>query len=166
MATVTIFLVEDFATVLFRVAFYKSIIRYLSGTECPFIVHVYAVFADNDTEEFMYLVMSLCDGIDLQMALASGKNFPAEQVVFFIAQAIVALRYIHEKGWIHRDIKLENMVLEKSGYVRILDFGVAETVKLGCSWTRWRVDGGGCRKKWSAIRKEMSHFQHCQSHHI
>jgi len=54
------------------------------------------------------------------------KKFTEEQTKFFAACLVEGLSYIHSKGFIHWDIKPENIVFEEKGYLRITDFGISK----------------------------------------
>lgn len=82
---------------------------------------------DADLEgEVPYLVMEYVDGDDLQSLLAKGGPLPIDEAVDCIRQAARGLQYAHSVGIVHRDIKPGNMLLDKSGNIRILDMGVAQ----------------------------------------
>ena len=68
------------------------------------------------TKRHFYIVMEFCNGEELSKALEKyrlkfGKAFPEELVQYFMRQIIDAFKYIHNKGFMHRDIKLENILL-------------------------------------------------------
>ena len=50
-----------------------------------------------------------------------------------IEQAAGALSYMHDKGWVHRDVKPENILFNKSGEVRVIDYALAKKVAGGFS---------------------------------
>lgn len=48
-----------------------------------------------------------------------------DQARFYTAQLVLALEVIHDRGYMYRDLKPENVLLDKSGYIRLCDFGLA-----------------------------------------
>ena len=94
----------------------------LSKMNHPFIVNMHFSFQDLNT---LYLVMDLITGKDLRYHLAKLKKFSEEQSKFFLACTILGLEYIHYNKILHRDIKPDNLVLDKNGYVKLTDFGIS-----------------------------------------
>jgi len=91
----------------------------------PNVVAVYDVGAEGDE---LYLVMELIDGDTLSHRLARGQFQGINEALEMIAQAADALAAAHEAGIIHRDIKPGNILITKSGRVKVTDFGVAKAV--------------------------------------
>lgn len=56
-------------------------------------------------------------------------RFNEQTVRFYAAQIILALGYLHERGIIHRDLKLENILVGQDGYLRLIDYGLAKMTK-------------------------------------
>jgi serine/threonine protein kinase len=53
----------------------------------------------------------------------------SEDVVkFYAAQIALAVGYLHSKGIMHRDLKLENILVDETGYLKIIDYGLAKTL--------------------------------------
>ena len=96
--------------------------KILETLKHPFIVNMVYAFQDREN---LYLVMDLMAGGDLRFHLTKQKFFLESQAKFFIACIICGLEYIHDNGILHRDIKLENLVFDSKGYLRITDFGIA-----------------------------------------
>lgn len=68
-----------------------------------------------------YLVVDLMNGGDLRFHI-SRKTFTEEAVKFWIAELGCALRYIHNQGIIHRDVKPDNVLLDSEGHIHLADF--------------------------------------------
>ena len=69
--------------------------------------------------------MDLMIGGDLKYHLNSEKIFRTEKSVFYAAQVLLGLEHIHSKGIIYRDLKLENVLLDEHGNVKLSDLGLA-----------------------------------------
>ena len=61
----------------------------------------------------------------------SQKRFKEEIVLFYSAQMTIAIGYLHSKGIAHRDLKLENVLCDQDGYIKIIDYGLAKIMKDG-----------------------------------
>ena len=57
------------------------------------------------------------------------KKFPENLVRFYSMQIVLGVGYLHEKGIAHRDLKLENIMIGQDGYIKLIDFGLAKTLK-------------------------------------
>ncbi|GMU66626.1 MAG: hypothetical protein AMXMBFR36_29000 [Acidobacteriota bacterium] len=91
----------------------------------PGVVGIYDAGHEGDT---LFLVMELVDGDSLAHRLARG-DFPAPvDALEIAAQAADALASAHEAGVIHRDVKPANLLLTRSGRVKVSDFGVAKAI--------------------------------------
>jgi eukaryotic-like serine/threonine-protein kinase len=73
-----------------------------------------------------YLVMEMLDGRSLADILEDSARLSERDAVDFIAQACDGLQAAHDAGIIHRDIKPDNLFIERSGRVKILDFGISK----------------------------------------
>ena len=91
-----------------------------SALQHPNIASIYDVFEENGE---VLLVMEYVEGSTLRQAI--GKPMPPEQFFDIAIQCASALVAAHEKGILHGDIKPENIMLDASGQVKLLDFGVA-----------------------------------------
>ena len=88
----------------------------------PAIVRLFDAFQE---EEFCYFLMELCRGGDLGMLLDATSKQPEEHARFYGGCVVLALRHLHSHGWIHRDLKPDNVMLDGRGYAKLADFGYA-----------------------------------------
>ncbi|XP_012589215.1 PREDICTED: myotonin-protein kinase isoform X4 [Condylura cristata] len=80
-------------------------------------------FAFQD-ENYLYLVMEYCVGGDLLTLLSKfGERIPAEMARFYLAEIVLAIDSVHRLGYVHRDIKPDNILLDCCGHIRLADFG-------------------------------------------
>ena len=94
----------------------------------PNIVKLYECIQD-ETHGYELMFMELCTGGDLLAYLRRRRRLDENIAKLFMKQLILALGYLHEKGVVHRDIKLENILLSNLGQIKLCDFGVSEILK-------------------------------------
>jgi serine/threonine-protein kinase len=85
------------------------------------LAQLYEYFSAYKTQ---FLAMEFCDGSTLSAVLAGRGALPEGVVRPMLGQLAVALRYVHERGVIHRDLKPSNIMLNDSGSIKVLDFGI------------------------------------------
>jgi len=80
-----------------------------------------------------YFVMELFTGHHLKMPIARPSIYPMpkKNLHRIIEQAGSALAYMHDRGWVHRDVKPENILYNKSGEVRVIDYALARRIAAG-----------------------------------
>lgn len=88
----------------------------------PNIVAVYDVSHSDDLE---YIVMELLEGVTLKQYMAEKGPLGWQETLFFATQICKALQHAHEHGIVHRDIKPQNIMIDKDGVVKVADFGIA-----------------------------------------
>lgn len=93
----------------------------------PNVVTVYEAEQVGSTQ---LLVMEFIEGVNLAELVAERGLLPVAEACELIRQAAIGLAYVHEQGLVHRDIKPQNLLVSRSGQVKILDLGLA-TLKGG-----------------------------------
>jgi len=88
----------------------------------PNIVTVYEYGEEDDTA---FIAMEFVKGRSLKELVSDNKDFSVRAIRTIISQLLAGLQYAHTHGVIHRDIKLENILLTHEGKVKIMDFGIA-----------------------------------------
>ena len=86
----------------------------------PHIARLYEVIV---TESLVWLVLEYCPGDELYSHLVEHGRMEAGQVQKIFTQLVGAVSYVHAKSCVHRDLKLENILLDKNGNVKLVDFG-------------------------------------------
>jgi hypothetical protein len=89
----------------------------------PFIVNVHYAF---QTDDSLFLVLDFVPGGELFFHLKEHGRFAEKAVCFYCAQMLLALEKIHERGVVYRDLKPENLLLDRDGYIRLTDFGLSK----------------------------------------
>lgn len=90
------------------------------------IVRLYEFF---ETQKHILFVIELCAGGDLLNYVRKRRKLKEDVAKCIFKQIIMALGYCHSKSILHRDIKLDNILLDSNGEVKICDFGVSKIVK-------------------------------------
>ena len=87
--------------------------------------NVVKYFENLETEKHYLFFIELCQGGDLLQYVRRRRKLNEPLAKYLFRQVICGLGYIHSLGVIHRDIKLENILLDNEGVVKIADFGVS-----------------------------------------
>ena len=74
-------------------------------------------------------MMPFIKGGELYKIFKMKKRLPEDVVRFYAMQIIMAIGYLHSKGIMHRDLKLENILVDEDGYLKIIDYGLAKTLQ-------------------------------------
>jgi serine/threonine protein kinase len=94
----------------------------LRGLDHENIARVQRSFTAYNT---LFLVMDFCEGVDLGEAIRAGRRLPESQVRRILGQLARALEHVHRKGLVHRDLKPGNVMVDRRGTVKLMDFGLA-----------------------------------------
>ena len=87
--------------------------------------HIIPIYDTGEINGRLYLTMPIIDGIDLQTSLAQRGPMTPELAVKVIEQVAAALDKAHSHGLVHRDVKPSNLLMTRSDFVYLIDFGIA-----------------------------------------
>jgi serum/glucocorticoid-regulated kinase 2 len=91
----------------------------------PFLVGLEYAF---QTNQKLYFVLQFMQGGELFQHLRAMKRFSEYQAKFYAASIVLGIGHMHNKNYIYRDLKLENLLLDGKGYAMITDFGLAKFI--------------------------------------
>lgn len=100
----------------------KRIFEVINSMRHPFLVNLFACF---QTEAHVVFVMEYACGGDLMMHIHSDV-FSEPRTVFYSGCVVLGLQYLHEHNIVYRDLKLDNLLLDQEGYLKIADFGLCK----------------------------------------
>uniref|UniRef100_A0A8K9X280 protein kinase C n=1 Tax=Oncorhynchus mykiss TaxID=8022 RepID=A0A8K9X280_ONCMY len=100
----------------------KRIFETVNNVRHPFLVNLFACF---QTKEHVCFVMEYAAGGDLMMHIHTDV-FQEPRAVFYAACVVLGLQYLHDHKIVYRDLKLDNLLLDTEGYVKIADFGLCK----------------------------------------
>ncbi|KAF7457895.1 kinase-like protein [Cryptosporidium felis] len=95
----------------------------LAQNASDFVVKLYYTFQD---DKHLYQVMEYLPGGDLMSYLIKYDKFSEEDTKFYMAQLVHAVDLVHQLGFVHRDVKPDNIVLDSNGHLKLLDFGLCK----------------------------------------
>ncbi|XXG42889.1 hypothetical protein AAC387_Pa01g3056 [Persea americana] len=138
------------------------------------IVKLYYSFQD---AEYLYLIMEYLPGGDMMTLLMREDTLTESVARFYIAQSVLAIESIHKHNYIHRDIKPDNLLLDKSGHMKLSDFGLCkpldcrtlsalnENEPISDENLRESMDIDGCfpdannGSRWKSPQEQLQHWQ-------
>lgn len=110
-----------------QVAHVKAERDMLAEADCAWVVKLYYSFQDKDN---LYFIMDYIPGGDMMNLLIKEGIFQEPLARFYIAELVLAIESVHSMGFIHRDIKPDNILIDKDGHIKLTDFGL-------CTGFRW-----------------------------
>ncbi|TIA91668.1 hypothetical protein E3P81_01888 [Wallemia ichthyophaga] len=118
----------------------------LAENKSPWVVNLYYSFQD---AKYLYLLMEFLPGGDLMTMLIKYDTFSEDVTRFYIAECVLAIEAVHTLGFVHRDIKPDNILIDKKGHVKLTDFGLSTGFhkKHTAQYYQRLLDQGGEGKK-------------------
>ena len=103
-----------------------------SSMDSPFIIKY---FGEINHASKTYFILEALLGGDLYKLLSEQKRFREDWVRFYAASVLSAFTEIHSKHVAYRDLKPENLIISSTGYIKLIDFGLAKKVENGKTFT-------------------------------
>ncbi|KAG6395233.1 hypothetical protein SASPL_145874 [Salvia splendens] len=100
----------------------------LAEVDSNCIVKLYCSFQD---EEYLYLIMEYLPGGDMMTLLMRKDILTEDEARFYVGETVLAIGSIHKHNYVHRDIKPDNLLLDRHGHMKLSDFGLCKP--LDCS---------------------------------
>jgi len=105
-------------------------VKVLSSLKHPYIISYRESYIENRS---LVIIMDYAEGGDLharvQRTRHSGKTFPEDKIIRWFTEATLALKYLHDKHVLHRDLKSQNLFLTAQDRLRIGDFGISKVLE-------------------------------------
>ncbi|KAK9936998.1 hypothetical protein M0R45_013817 [Rubus argutus] len=95
----------------------------LAEVDSAYIVKLYCSFQD---DEFLYLIMEYLPGGDMMTLLMRKDILTEDEARFYVGETVLAIESIHKHNYIHRDIKPDNLLLDRYGHMKLSDFGLCK----------------------------------------
>ncbi|CAI0558837.1 unnamed protein product [Linum tenue] len=95
----------------------------LAEVDSNCIVKLYCSFQD---EEYLYLIMEYLPGGDMMTLLMRKDTLTEDEARFYVGETVLAIESIHKHNYVHRDIKPDNLLLDKHGHMKLSDFGLCK----------------------------------------
>jgi serine/threonine protein kinase len=114
-----------------RIVKYKQLdhiqneVRILSRIRCGFVVNLHAVFQDDNS---LYMMLDYIPGGELFSYIRKMERLEPILYQFYACELVCALHYLHSLNIAYRDTKPENILIDRNGHIRLVDFGFAKII--------------------------------------
>jgi serine/threonine protein kinase len=93
--------------------------------------NIVRIYSFRETDEFIYFVMKYVDGVSLDKIIRADALLPIDIAQCLLGQAARALLHAHREGFLHRDVKPANILVDRRGKTLMTDFGIAKALDPG-----------------------------------
>lgn len=135
-----------------QVAHVKAERDILAEADNEWVVKLYYSFQDQNS---LYFVMDYIAGGDMMTLLIKFGVFEESLARFYIAELTCALESVHKLGFIHRDIKPDNILIDRDGHIKLTDFGL-------CTGFRWTHNSKYYQRGGDHARQDSMDFNACE----
>ncbi|XP_059058604.1 serine/threonine-protein kinase Warts [Achroia grisella] len=146
-----------------QVAHVKAERDILAEADNEWVVKLYYSFQDKDN---LYFVMDYIPGGDLMSLLIKLGIFEENLARFYIAELTCAVESVHKMGFIHRDIKPDNILIDRDGHIKLTDFGLCT----GFRWTHnskyYQRNDHGRQDSMDPVDGEWGAMGECRCHQL
>ena len=95
--------------------------------------NVIRIFDLGESDGIKFITMEFIEGEDLKSLITGGGKLPYDETVRIMEQVCYALEAAHGEGVVHRDLKPQNIMIDKSGKAAVMDFGIARSIEPGAT---------------------------------
>ncbi|XP_042018159.1 serine/threonine-protein kinase tricornered-like [Salvia splendens] len=136
----------------------------LAEVDSNCIVKLYCSFQD---DEYLYLIMEYLPGGDVMTLLMRKDTLTEDEARFYVAETVLAIESIHKHHYVHRDIKPDNLLLDRHGHLRLSDFGLCKPLDCSTLKEDFAVGDGvngnsKCEDSSAPKRTQQEQLQHWQ----
>ncbi|KFO26487.1 Protein kinase C iota type [Fukomys damarensis] len=93
------------------------------ASDCPFLVGLHSCF---QTESRLFFLLDYIDGGDLMFHMQQQRTLPEEHARFYSAEISLAFNYLHQRGILYRNLKLDNLLLDSEGHIKLSDYCICK----------------------------------------